>query len=514
MTRIAVIGGGPGGLLCAALIAERRSDFEVELFERNGPDESFGFGVVFSAPTLSRLTEADARLGAELHQGGRHWDHIDIHCKGHHTRCGGLGFSAIGRRRLLSRLRARAYEAGVRLRFNVEADSAVLERSHDLVIAADGLNSATRQTYAESFQPTVEVAGARYIWFGANRPFDSMTFFFEEAAAGWFAVHAYPYDEHTSTFVVECSEETWRRAGFEATSALPPGTSDEPTRQVMQEVFARHLDGAELLANNSRWQNFRTVRAASWCHDRTVLLGDAAHTAHFSVGSGTTMALEDALALAEAITDPASTDFSSSARLYEQARRPRVDRIQEAAEPSMFWWEHFDSFTALPPEQFPVHFLTRSGRVSFDRLAAGDSRFAEHLLKERGTRPRAILQTPCRVGEETFPGRLVSAADLDRHVPNAARLTAPAHAAEVPKLVEDIRAADEHTALYVISQADAGPPATRAAMHLAELLKLHGEAPVALATNANDVEWLATLVLSGRTDMIVLPTPEREITSP
>ncbi|WP_028923316.1 FAD-dependent monooxygenase [Pseudonocardia acaciae] len=508
MTRVAVIGGGPGGLLAASLIAERRRDIEVELIERNGPDESFGFGVVFSSAKLARLAAADERLGAELSDNSRQWDQIELRLNQERIRCTGLGFSAIARRRLLDLLRKRAEQAGVRPRFRTEADPAALERSHDLVIAADGVNSRVRELHAESFRPTIDAATARYIWFGADRPFESMTFLFERTEAGWFAVHAYPFDQHTSTFVVECDERTWRRAGLDAAGALPPGANDEHSRRAMQEVFAGHLDGARLLANNSRWAAFRTVRTARWCHDRTVLLGDAAHTAHFSVGSGTTMALDDALTLARVVSEAPEGGMADALRSYEDTRRPQVASVQDAATPSLSWWEHFGQYARLAPRQFATHFLTRSGRVSFHRLAQGDPAFGADTLRWFGAPDaEAVLRTP---GPASFPGRLVTREDIRRRCPAARWLTAPADPSEVTRVVSELSAevsAAGRPPLVVIDGRGHGQAPRTAAVLLAELVRLELGIAVALLLDRLDTEWLTTYILSGRADLLVLPDP-------
>ncbi|WP_158890294.1 FAD-dependent monooxygenase [Amycolatopsis anabasis] len=509
MSKIAVIGGGPGGLLAAALIRERRPDIEVELFERNGSDESFGFGVVFSALKLARLVQEDRRLGRELADSGRHWDHIDVHLAGERVRCGGLGFSAISRRSLLGLLRARAREAGVELRFRTEADPVELARSYDLVVGADGLNSRTRHAHAGRFGPTVDHASARYIWFGADRPFDSMTFLFEETEAGWFAVHAYPYDRNTSTFVVECDEPTWRRAGFDDAGALPPGSSDENSRLRLERIFATQLDGAKLLANHSRWQTFRTVRARSWCHDRTVLLGDAAHTAHFSVGSGTTMALEDALALADQVTQAPAAGLGDAIRAYEAIRRPKVARVQDAAVPSLSWWENFADYARHEPRRFAVHFLTRSGRVSFDRLAAGDPEFGAETLRWYGLpHSLSILDTPIEIGSAVFPGRLVSAAEVDRRCAEALWTTAPARTGDVPAFISRLARAAAPPPLLVIRAAGPGLAERTAAVLVAELAKLRLGIPAALITGHPDPEWAATYLLTARADLLVTSEPD------
>jgi salicyloyl-CoA 5-hydroxylase len=506
MKRIAVVGGGPGGLLTAALVKEQCPEIEIDLYERNRADESFGFGVVFSAAKLNRLGSADARLGEELTANGPAWDDIRVHLKGELLSCGGLGFSAVARRRLLALLQQRATEAAVQLHFSTEADPVALSRTYDLVIGADGVGSRTREAFAESFGPTIDTAAAKYIWFGADRALDSMTFLFEQTDAGWFAVHAYPYDDSNSTFLVECNETTWRRAGLEAAGELPLGASDEASRVAIQELFGKALGGASLLGNNSRWLNFRTLRTTSWIHDNVVLLGDAAHTAHFSVGSGTTMAMEDALALAGAITS--RTDGAALPEIlqtYETARRPGVNQIQDAALPSMSWWEHFGQYAQLPPRQFMVHFLTRGGRVSFDRLRLGDAGFAEDTLRWFGVgSAEEVLARPVEFAGSELTSRVFPLRDAERELPGARWLTAPTRLREVaPKLVTL-----EDRAPLIVQAGGTDLEARTAAVLTAELARIELGLTVAAVVDFADPVELATHVLSGRADVLLLPEEE------
>jgi 2-polyprenyl-6-methoxyphenol hydroxylase-like FAD-dependent oxidoreductase len=512
MRHIAVVGGGPGGLLTAALIKERRPELEIDLYERNRADESFGFGVVFSGAKLDRLGKADARLGEDLLANGRRWDEIQVHLKGESLVCGGLGFAAVARRRLLAALQGRAAAAGVRLHFSTDVDPVALTRKYDLVIGADGVGSRTREAFAESFGPTIDTAAAKYIWFGADRALDSMTFLFEATEAGWFAVHAYPYDDSSSTFLVECDEQTWRRAGLDSADDLPLGASDEASRIAMQELFSKLLDGATLVGNNSRWLNFRTLRTTNWVHENVVLVGDAAHTAHFSVGSGTTMALEDGIALAEAIASTVNdVDLPQALRVYEAFRRPGVCHIQDAALPSMSWWEHFGQYAQLPPRQFMVHFLTRSGRVSFDRLERGDAGFAAETLRwfELGS-GNDVLARPLTAASEDLPSRVLSVDQAMTMLPDARWVTAPAHLREVE---EELASIEDGTPL-IVRAGGTDLESRTAALLLSELARIERGMTVAIVLDSRERGEFATHLLSGRTDLVLVSDGSPDAVAP
>jgi anthraniloyl-CoA monooxygenase len=270
------------------------------------------------------------------------------------------------------------------------------------VLGADGVSSLVRTTFADEFRPDARTARAHFVWFGAYADFLGLTFLFERTEHGWFAVHGYPYDdEGRCTFLVETDPESWRRAGATDGEPPSPGHNDEVARRFCAQVFAEHLDRPELLANGSVWRNFVTMRTGSWSHDRYVLLGDAAHTAHFSVGSGTTMALADAIALASALRGLDSTDdLPGALRHYEAARRPSVERLQDAALPSMGWWENFRRYVELPLPQFAMHFLDRSGRITHDRAARQDPGFVAGLDRwfSGSTGVDAVLGTPFTTG--------------------------------------------------------------------------------------------------------------------
>src|SRR5207302_3306408 len=290
--KIAVAGGGPAGLYFAMLAKRADPRHQVTVHERNRPDDTFGFGVVFSEKTMSYLREHDQPTYEEILAGSNAWDPIEVRIHGQVLSCGGIGFWAISRKRLLNILQRGAAAEGVELRFQVDqADPEAVVAEHDLVAAADGVNSVFRNRWPEVFRPSIETGGTVFAWYGAALRYPSLTFLFEENEHGRFCAHIYPYEEDLSTFIVETDPESWRRAGLESGDGL----------EYFQRLFAKHLEGRALLANNSKWASFRTLRNRTWHWRNCVLMGDAAHTAHFSVGSGTKMAMEDAISLAHAV---------------------------------------------------------------------------------------------------------------------------------------------------------------------------------------------------------------------
>lgn len=409
--RIACIGGGPGGLFFSALVRRELPEAEVVVLERNRAEDAFGFGVVFSNATLGGIDAADPVLRDALLEHGRHWDEIEVRVHGQRLRCGGNGMASIVRSTLLSLLQERARAAGVDLRFETEVrDLADLE-DVDLVVAADGANSRFRERAADVFAPSVDVASAKFIWLGTTYPYEGLTFVHEAGPHGVFAAHAYPIGDGISTFIVETDEDTWRRAGLDGFDVdQPPGPSDEATIAYLGSLFAEQLEGHELIGNNSRWGNFRTLRTARWSHGDLVLLGDAAHTAHFSVGSGTKMAMEDAVALARALGEHPD-DVPAALERYEAERRPEVEKVQGASVPSLSWWEHFGRYHgALEAPQFVFHFLSRS--IPRSKLERRDPAFVAAVdrwwLDGHGTPP---LSTPLETAAGRLPGRVVRFVD-------------------------------------------------------------------------------------------------------
>src|SRR5919108_3802691 len=375
--RIAVVGGGPGGLYLAALARQLGPSREVVVFERNAADDTFGFGVVFSDETLDGVEQADPVLFAAVSAQFARWSDIDVVHRGATVTSGGHGFAAINRRVLLVLLAARCQEVGVDLRFRTIAPPVEqLRAEYDLVVAADGARSAIRTAHADVFGPDLDARHARYMWLGTDKVFDAFTFIAKPTEHGPLMVHAYPFSTERSTFIVEAAEATWRAHGFDAVDAdaLPPGVNDEASIARLAEIFRDDLNGASLIANNSKWIRFTTVRNRRWHDGNLVLLGDAAHTAHFSIGSGTKLAMEDALALAANLSEHA--DVPTALAAYEAERRPVVESTQRAAQASLEWFEDIEPVTGLQPQQFAFNLLTRSRRVTFDNLAVRDPDYA------------------------------------------------------------------------------------------------------------------------------------------
>ncbi|WP_030735323.1 bifunctional salicylyl-CoA 5-hydroxylase/oxidoreductase [Streptomyces sp. NRRL S-31] len=398
--RVAVIGGGPGGLYAAALLKRLDPARRVTLWERNAPDETFGFGVVLSDETLGGIEHADPAVHAALRRDFVRWDDIDIVHRGVRHRSGGHGFAALGRHRLLEILHDRCRSLGVELRFSTEApDAGRLAADHDLVIAADGVHSTTRDTYAHVFRPQVTTHRCRYIWLAADFAFDAFRFETAETEHGVLQLHGYPYAADASTVIVEMREEVWRAAGFDG---LPPRESVERCAK----LFADALRGRPLRSGTSTWTAFRTVVNEHWSHGNVVLLGDAAHTAHFSIGSGTKLAVEDALALAACLRE--QPDTPSALAAYEEERRPVVASTQRAARASLEWFENLRLYLDQPPRRFAFNLLTRSRRVTHGNLRLRDARFTGAVEREFGCPPGTPpMFSPFRLRGLTLRNRVV-----------------------------------------------------------------------------------------------------------
>ncbi|NUS53025.1 MAG: bifunctional salicylyl-CoA 5-hydroxylase/oxidoreductase, partial [Nocardioidaceae bacterium] len=381
--RIAVIGGGPGGLYFAALARalgrQTGQQHEITVWERNAADDTFGFGVVFSDETLGGIEHADPVVHRAMEAEFARWDDIDVHYRGEVVTSGGHGFAAMSRKRLLQILQERCADLGVDVRFRTEApDVDTLAREHDLVVACDGLGSAVRRRYADTFRPSLDVRDCKYMWLGTDLVFDAFKFYIAETPYGVMQIHGYPFDAHGSTFIVEMNSAVWKAAGFAAYQRdWQPGESDEESIARVRELFADVLDGHEVLANNSRWISFTTVRNESWRHGNVVILGDAAHTAHFSIGSGTKLAMEDALSLAACLHEEPSVDAALKA--YETERKAVVQSTQRAAQASLEWFENLGQYVDQEPLQFGFNIMTRSRRVTYDNLLVRDPEFVARL---------------------------------------------------------------------------------------------------------------------------------------
>jgi anthraniloyl-CoA monooxygenase len=416
--KITCIGGGPAGLYFALLMKKRNRGHRVTVIERNRPYDTFGWGVVFSDQTLLNLREADPASAQDILDAFSHWDDIEVDIRGHKVRSSGHGFCGIGRKRLLNILQLRCDDLGVELEFerNLEDDA---QLDADLIVASDGIHSVMRNKYAATFQPDVDLRECRFVWLGTHKLFEAFTFAFEHTPFGWFQAHAYRFDRDTSTFIVEAPERVWRAAGLDR-------MEKEQSIAFCEQLFARHLDGHPLMSNarhlrgSSQWIRFPRVVCRSWVHHNgrapVVLMGDAAHTAHFSIGSGTKLAFEDAIELADSI-EAQPGDLPAALARYQAARRVEVLRIQNAARNSTEWFENVERYVDLPPQQFAYSLLTRSQRISHENLRLRDRRWLEHyedwLAQRAGVRRGPGQQsirpmfTPLRLRGLTLPNRVV-----------------------------------------------------------------------------------------------------------
>lgn len=418
--RVICVGGGPAGLYFAILLKRSDPAHEVVVLERNHPGDTYGFGVVFSDATLEELAAADPESHDAITRSFHHWDDIDIHYRGERLTSTGHGFSGVARTTLLDILETRARALGVELRHGVDVDSAAMYAEADLIVAADGVNSGVRARHADAFGPRIDLRPNRFVWLGTTKPFPAFTFYFRETEHGLWRVHAYQYradapdSEAISTFIVEATEATWRAAGLE-------GASELDTVRFLEETFARELGSHRLIRNRSVWRAFPTVRNRAWHHRNIALVGDAAHSAHFSIGSGTRLAMIGAISLHESLL---AHDLAVGPALaaYEAVRRPEVESAQRAAQASLEWFEGTERFMETDPLQFAFNLITRSLRITHSNLAVRDPAFtarvdrwfAERAAAEAGTSARdgarPPLLAPFRLRELVLPNRVVVSA--------------------------------------------------------------------------------------------------------
>lgn len=365
--KINIIGGGPAGLYFAILMKKISVGHEINIYERNGPDDTFGWGVVFSGKTLANLRAADEESHAAITKEFEAWDNVDVVHRNAKISIHGNSFSGIARLQLLKVLQRRAEQLGVKIKFRKEIqDIESLRNECDLLLAADGVNSTVRLRYTEELRPELDLRANRYIWYGTNQLFHGLTLTFRESDAGVFAAHSYKFNQSTSTFIVECDPQTWDKAGFAS-------MGDDETREYLGKVFATDLAAHPLLSNNSKWINFLLVKNRNWFFENVVLIGDALHTAHFSIGSGTKLAMEDAIALSECFKP--TTKVSEALNSFTSTRRPVIEDYQAAAFESMVWFENAGRYMNLSPLKLAYTLMTRSGRVSYDDLKRRDPEF-------------------------------------------------------------------------------------------------------------------------------------------
>ena len=406
--RVTCIGGGPAGLYFAILAKRRFPAWRVRVLERNRPLDTFGWGVVFSDATLENLRAADEATHGEITRAFAHWDDIEIHYRGHTIVSGGHGFCGIARKRLLSILQRRAAELGVETSFETDVTDVPAERAQcDILVAADGANSRVRAAYADVFVPSLDLRRCRYVWLGTTLPLDAFTFIFERTEHGWFTAHAYRFDEEMSTFIVECREETYLAHGLDAADT-------RETIAFCERLFEPYLRGHRLMANSAHlrgreWLNFARVGNERWVNGNVVLLGDAAHTAHFSVGSGTKLAMEDAIALADALELACEEGLPAAFERYQAERSVEVLRLQNAARNSTEWFENVERYAGLAPEQFAYSLLTRSQRIGHENLRLRDAAYVggvERWFASNGAATPPMF-VPFRLRELQLANRIV-----------------------------------------------------------------------------------------------------------
>ncbi|HZR44990.1 MAG TPA: FAD-dependent monooxygenase, partial [Ktedonobacteraceae bacterium] len=420
--KILILGGGPAGLYCGLLIKKAHPAHDITIIERNASNVTYGWGVVFSDRTLGSFQRADYPTYEQISDQFVIWDAIDVKYRGEVIHSGGHVIASISRKLLLHILQARCRQLGISMKFGCEVQDLPQPGEYDLLIAADGINSVVRKTYTSIFKPKLELGKARYIWLGAQKVLDAFTFIFRENEHGLFQVHAYPFSGTTSTFIIECDETSWLNAGLDK-------ASEAESLAYCEQLLADDLAGVRLLSNNSKWIHFPTLKTRTWHHQRIVLLGDAAHTAHFSIGSGTKLAMEDAIALASALEQHA--DLETALNEYELERKPVVELFQQAAQESQHYFETIKRHLGLPPMQFAFHLLTRSGRISYDDLRLRDARFGDAVdrwyahqasisITGISAPPTIVapapLFAPLRLRATTLPNRVVLSRNAE-HIP-------------------------------------------------------------------------------------------------
>lgn len=364
--KITVIGGGPGGLYAAILIKKQWPQHDITVYERNGPSDTFGFGVVFSDETLGFLDDYDNPTYEAIRRSFAYWDDVDVHFKGRVIRCGGNGFCGCSRLTLLQILQERCAELGVKIHYHHEIKDLTPFADSDLIIAADGLNSFVREKYKDSFQPKVDLRQNYFSWLGSSKELDAFKYFFRDTEHGMLVAHCYQYEPGRSTWVIEVPPQTWEGLGFGR-------MSEAEYAKKLEQIFADELEGHPLITNRSLWRQFPTIRNKSWVKDNIVLIGDSQHTAHFSIGSGTKLAMESAIALFEALK--ASPTVTAALEAFERERRNEVEIVQHSADVSLAWFENMPRYASMDPEQFAFGLMSRSKKITYDNLTLRDKEF-------------------------------------------------------------------------------------------------------------------------------------------
>ena len=408
--KVTVIGGGPGGLYFALLAKKAWPRWDITVYERNRPDDTFGFGVVFSDQTLDTFKAYDLVTYERIRRRFAYWGDVDVVYKGQVMRSGGNGFCGCSRVALLNILQDRGRELGVQMRFQREVDGLEEFDDSDLIVAADGINSKIREKYREHFQPSLDLRPNKFTWLGSTKPLDAFKYFFRETPQGVLLAHCYQYEADRSTWVIEMTEETWRNFGFDR-------LGEQEMLPVLEQVFAEELEGHPLIANRSLWRNFPNITNKTWVKDNAVLVGDAKATAHFSIGSGTKLAMEDAIALFEALRK--HPEVKSALKLYDTARREEVEKTQHAANVSLAWFEHMKRYWGMEPLQFAFGVMSRSKQITWENLELRDSQFVRQVhgwyarkVKEQGfdidlDNPPVPMFTPFRLRDMVVENRVV-----------------------------------------------------------------------------------------------------------
>jgi anthraniloyl-CoA monooxygenase len=406
--KITVIGGGPGGLYFSILTKKAMPHCQIDIYERNKPDDSFGFGVVFSDETLGEFLKRDMQSYELIRSKFAYWDDIIVARDGESVNIAGNGFCGCSRKTLLQLLQQRCIEEGVNLHFEQNVDDLSQFADSDIILASDGIASAIRTQYQKEFGTKIELKKNRFVWLGSTKPLDAFTYFFRSTPHGTIVAHSYQYEEGMSTWIFECSDETWQKHGFEV-------TNEEDTMTKIAEIFKEELDGHPLISNKSHWRQFPHVTNENWYHNNIVLLGDAKATAHYSIGSGTKLAMDCAIGLSDAvIVNP--NNVQAAFEQYDKSRRNTVEMIQYAAIVSLDWFENMDRHMQHPFQQFAFGCMTRSKKVTYENLRLRDSSFTDKVLEEFLETSNSQLPTsnsaaftPFKLRELELPNRIVMA---------------------------------------------------------------------------------------------------------